>query len=87
MKVGNIGVEHVGRNAVFAHQLCVPMTPGAGPRGFQTECLSSGILLSVRVVTFGTDRHVGIFNFQQRPSVHAADVLRINGAMTSAAVC
>jgi hypothetical protein len=87
MKISDVRIENVWRNAVFAHQIRIAVAYGAKSGRFQPEGVCFGIRLIMRVMAIRTHRHIGIAVYKQRFAMGAINIFRIYFAVASAAAC
>lgn len=60
MKIGDIGVQNIGRQPIFGHQGRVGVAFGANLRRFQAESSRARVADIVNAMTIDAGRHIGI---------------------------
>jgi len=79
VKIGHVSIQHVGRDAIFVHDLGIRMTFAADLGGrIDAEAGRIGALDGVHAVAIGASRDVGILIVDNAAAMDAVKVLGIN---------
>ena len=81
MKVGDVGIKHVGGNPILIHNTLIGMTFRTEERRTVTEGIARGILDIMYPMTIDTSGHIGIAFLSQGSTMNASLICFINFAM------